>query len=759
MKASVQLPPIVSDSSYAPVFYRLTIEKDLQAFNELITKNTNIFVFDTIYSQLTELVKSLHPWRKFNKQELNEAVEKHLNGADINSYGVWVYYPWANRLLHLLDEEEFIEVRTNRNQYKITKEEREKLATKKIGIVGLSVGQSIALSLAMERSFGELRLADFDDLELSNLNRIRTPLHNMGQKKVVAVAREIAELDPYIKLTIFDDGLTAENIDRFFTGGGNLDLVVDECDGLDMKIRLRYKAKSLGIPVIMDTSDRGMFDVERFDLEPNRPLLHGLVGDIDPDKIRGLTNEQKIPYILPMIGAEKISARLKASMMEVEESINTWPQLATSVILGGAVGADVSRRILLDQYRDSGRYYIDLEELIADREPKPLPQIPQKPAPLTKDEVKAEVEKYNTAHPINQNIPQNVIDEVVTAAGLAPSGGNVQPWKWASKNGRLYLFHDIHYSFSLLDFNNYGSYVGLGAALENVELKANSLGYKVVIKYFPYGVGDKLVATVDIEPAEKKNDSLTDYIPQRFTNRNKGEYSPLSESDMEQLKASIQSIEGASMQFILDRDKMNSLADIVAGADKVRMMHPQGHHDTFYDEMRWNAEEAERTRDGIDIATVGVSAGEAVGFSMAKDYKAIQYLKEWGKGAAFEKLTKKVVAVSSGMALISMPQAGAQNYIMGGRAVQRAWLMATKLGYAFQPLSVPLFLFRRLTEGNGVGFSVQDMEKLQKLKDDYGRILQGYDEKGHIFMFRLGKADEPEVKSLRRKLTDVLFYF
>lgn len=758
MKANVQLPPLASDSSYIPVFHRLTDENDIIAFNELVIKNTNIFVFDTIYSQLGELVKSLNPSRKFNKQELKDAIESHLNGVDPAKYGVWVYYPWASRLLHLLDEDEFIEVRTNRNQYKITRAERDALGTKKIGIVGLSVGQSIAMTLAMERSFGELRLADFDDLELSNLNRIRTPLHNMGQKKVIAVAREIAELDPYLKLTIYDEGLTEENIDAFFTEGGNLDLLVDECDGLDMKIRLRHKAKALQIPVIMDTSDRGMLDVERFDLEPNRPLLHGLVGDVDPSKIKGLTNEQKIPYILPMIGGENISPRLKASMMEVEESINTWPQLATSVILGGAVSADVSRRILLNQYHDSGRYYVDLEDLIGDKQPLQLPAIPQKPAPLTEDELRLLVQKINS-NTTSQTIPHDIIDQMVTAAGLAPSGGNVQPWKWVCKNNSLYLFHDIHYSFSLLDFNNYGSYVGLGAALENMELKANSLGYTVAIQYLPNGANDKLIAIVDVREGEKKVDSLTDYIAQRFTNRNKGEYSSLSEDDKAQLEASINGIEGATMQFVTDRDQINQIGAIVAGADKVRMMHAQGHHDTFFDEMRWNEEEAERTRDGIDIATVGVSAGEAVGLSMAKDYRAISYLKEWGKGAAFEKLTMKVAAVSSGICLISLPTATSLDYLIGGRAVERAWLMATKLGYAVQPVSVPLFLFRRLTEGKGVGFSVQDMENLNQLKDDYSRILQGFDEKGHIFMFRLGRAEEPEVKSLRRKLNDVLFYF
>ena len=190
-----------------------------------------------------------------------------------------------NSLVHLLDDREFIDVRTNRNQYKITREERDILASKKIGIIGLSVGQSIAVTLAMERGCGELRLADFDVLELSNLNRIRTGVHNLNVPKVVIAAREIAEIDPFIKVTCFFSGLTESNIDEFFTENGKLDLLVDECDGLDMKIISRFNARKLGIPVLMDTSDRGMLDVERFDLEPNRPILHGTVEGVDPENI------------------------------------------------------------------------------------------------------------------------------------------------------------------------------------------------------------------------------------------------------------------------------------------------------------------------------------------------------------------------------------------------------------------------------------------------------------------------------------------
>jgi hypothetical protein len=363
------LPANFKDMKYVhkPIILRLDNAPDKATF-EWLSENTEIpFICDEIYSQLQELLKSQNPSVKIKQEEYAELINRHLAGRAISDYGVWVHYPWNRRLVHLLDEEEFVAVRTNRNRNKITSEEQAKLKTKKIGIVGLSVGQSIALTIAMERTCGELRLADFDTAELSNLNRIRTGVHTLGLNKTVIAAREIAEIDPFLNVKIFSDGLQEDKMDDFFLEGGKLDLFVEVCDGLDVKIVSRYKAREFQIPVIMDTNDRGMLDIERFDLEPERPVLHGLAHGLNPESIKNLTNEEKIPYILKMIGADAISAKLKASMLEVNKSINTWPQLASSVTLGGAVTTDVCRRILLDQFHDSGRYYVDLDQIIGDR--------------------------------------------------------------------------------------------------------------------------------------------------------------------------------------------------------------------------------------------------------------------------------------------------------------------------------------------------------------------------------------------------------
>lgn len=349
-----------------PAFYRISRDSEQKTFHNLLRNKPFIQIFDRIQQQLEELVKITHPDQRFTKEALQKAVEERLDGCPPEDYGVWVYFPWNEKVVHLLDEKEFSALRTNRNLYKITPEEKDRLSTKKVGIIGLSVGQSVAMTLAMERSFGELRIADFDTLDLSNMNRIRTGVHNLGIPKTVIVAREIAEIDPFLKVTCFHDGITPENIDDFIHRDGDLDLLIDECDGLGIKILCRKKARECRIPVLMDTSDRGMIDIERFDLEPDRPLFHGIIPEKDFNEDTLRNPDLRVHLSLKIAGIASISERMKRSIPEIGKTIATWPQLASAVSLGGAAVAEISRKILLGEKTHSGRFYVDVDKIIRD---------------------------------------------------------------------------------------------------------------------------------------------------------------------------------------------------------------------------------------------------------------------------------------------------------------------------------------------------------------------------------------------------------
>ncbi|PJA06784.1 MAG: hypothetical protein COX70_08725 [Flavobacteriales bacterium CG_4_10_14_0_2_um_filter_32_8] len=347
-----------------PIFFDLTTTAQKYQFFSLLAANPSIQRLDEIDGQLAELIKLRNPKKKLTSTEMVQEIEAHLGKTTKENYGVWVYYPWLNKIIHLLNEKEFVEVRTNRNQYKITPKEEAILATKKIGIIGLSVGKAIAITIALERICGELVLADFDVIELSNLNRIQTGVKNLGVKKTTVVAREIAEIDPYLKVSCYQEGFTEENATDFFTKNGKIDICIEVCDGLPTKIVARQKAKEFGIPVVMETNDRGMVDIERFDLEPERPIFHGLTDHLAISNIKQVqTNEEKLSFINAIVDFSNSSVRLKESLTEIGKSILTWPQLASDVALGGAVLTHVCRRILLNDSILSGRYFIDLYEL------------------------------------------------------------------------------------------------------------------------------------------------------------------------------------------------------------------------------------------------------------------------------------------------------------------------------------------------------------------------------------------------------------
>jgi hypothetical protein len=620
----------------------------------------------------------------------------------------------------------------------------------------------------MERTCGELRLADFDTAELSNLNRIRTGIHNLGVKKTIIAAREIAEIDPFINVKIFSDGLHIGNMDKFFTEGGKLDLLVEVCDGLDIKIQSRFKARSLRIPVVMDTNDRGMMDVERFDLEPERPILHGLAGDLDPENIKDLSNEEKIPYILKMVGIDTISTRLKASMMEVEQSINTWPQLASSVTLGGALTTDVSRRILLDQYHDSGRYYIDLDELIEDKaeHKNNITHASKNPyKPLIIEEMQDVVAKYF----VTENAPgfqptEEQLDKMLDAAIVAPSAGNNQPWKWYYSKGMLFLFHDKYKSWSWGDYYEMGSHMGLGAALENVHLEAIKLELDDTSTILPLGDEPKLIATIRFAPQSQSADAmslkLADGIFNRYTNRKLGARKPLPGGFYGQIDEIIKPLEGISVQFADKEDELDKLGQIIASCDRIRMLNKQGHEE-FFSEVRWTKEQADHHRDGIDLSSVELSKSDIAGFQVAQDWNAVELLAKWNKGNAFKRSSVKTIKSASSLMLVSAASFDHKSIVNAGRAIERVWIFANLEGISVHPMLSPIFFFNRLLHGKGAEMDENTINELKGLREEFIKIFPVHVEnKGafsEVFLMKLSIAEDIGTKSLRKAKKDIFY--
>ncbi len=763
---------LATNPEFQPRFFRLHDPAQAQAFATLRAELPHLAVHDEIDGQLDELLKSRNPRRKLGKDDLAALVQAHLGGRPRGEYGVWVHYPWAQRVVHLLDEEEFVFLRTSRNIYKITPAEQALLGRKKVGVIGLSVGQSISMTLAMERSFGEIRLADFDRLELTNLNRIRTGVHNLNVPKAIAVAREIAELDPFLRVVVFGDGITDANLDEFFLGGGKLDAVVDECDGLDIKALARTKAKQLGVPVIMDASDRGTLDIERFDLEPDRPLLHGWLAGLDVDKLKTLkTSEEKVPYIMAFAQLDTLSSRMKASMVEIEQTVTTWPQLASAVVLGGGLGADVYRRMMLDQLHASGRWFIDLEELIADAKPAAgpivLPPIapPHSPAALAETARGLDL----VARPGQITPARETIEKLVEAAVLAPSGANFQPWLWWNAGGTLVLFHDDRFSDGYATVHHNFDHLGLGAALENLTLAAHACALEVGIEVFPDPAAPRVAAIArffargataqGVEPGT--HDHLVEEIATRATDRRLVARTPIDPARLAELVASVEHDGDAHLRLVTDPAALDEAAAIIGAADRVRMLNPHAHADFYQRELRWTAEEAKRTGDGVDLETIDLTVADRMGFKVAADPRVVAHLAAWGGGGAFEKLGQKAVASASAIGVLALPSFDPRACLRAGRLTERMWLTASRAGLGLQPLMAAIMHFHRVDHAGGSGMSEPAQHETRALRARFDALFGFAGDKSPsvpMFLFRLVVAPGRPLRSYRRALGDLLHH-
>jgi molybdopterin/thiamine biosynthesis adenylyltransferase/nitroreductase len=643
----------------------------------------------------------------------------------------WAYFPWRRTLVSILGPRAYARARLDRNRHLITAEEQQRLCALRIGVVGLSVGHGIAHALATQGLCGELHLADFDHLELSNLNRVPATLFDIGVNKAVAAARRIAEIDPYVQLKVFDSGLTPATVDAFIEG---VDILVEECDSLDIKALLRETARARRRPVLMATSDRGLIDVERFDTEPERPIFHGLLGDADIAGLSGLTDRDKIPHVLRILEAGSLSARGAASLIEVGHTLSTWPQLAGDAALGVAAVAEAVRRIGLDEDLTSGRGRIDVAAALdglADPTTRPRHQ-----------RIAADHADVKAA----DDTGDDVVDRVVAAAVRAPSGGNAQPWDIVATRDSVTISVAPQYK-SMMDVGFRASAVAVGAAVFNARIAAAAHGVLGPVEYVesdgetPLRACIRLAGDDDADLAQ-----LYPALASRETNRHRGVAQAISDTTADALTAAAASA-GTRLNLLTSSSDIGLVADLFAAADRIRYLTPSLHAE-MASELRWPGDESPDS--GIDVRSLELDADELLTLDILRRPEVMAKLAEWDAGAALGTDTRSRVAGSSALAVITVAGRSLIDYAQGGSALQAVWLTAQGRGLAVQPIS-PVFLYAQ-TDDELNQLSPAFAAELRSLQSDFRRVARTAEDEEHVLVLRLTQAPPASVRSRRRAI-------
>ena len=152
-----------------------------------------------------------------------------------------------------------------------------KLKNSRVLIVGLGgLGSPVALYLAAA-GVGELHLADFDRVDLSNLQRqIAHYTRSLGQPKVESAAKRLRAINPAIQLQLYPAGLDADSLGAAVA---LVDLVLDCSDNFGTREAVNAACVAAGKPLVSGAAIRLEGQLAVFDpRQADSPCYHCLYG-------------------------------------------------------------------------------------------------------------------------------------------------------------------------------------------------------------------------------------------------------------------------------------------------------------------------------------------------------------------------------------------------------------------------------------------------------------------------------------------------
>ncbi len=149
-------------------------------------------------------------------------------------------------------------------------EGQEKLLAARVLIIGLGgLGSPVAMYLAAA-GVGHLLLADFDRVDLSNLQRqIAHTTDRIGETKVESAAQTLRALNPEVHIRCITQALDADALKHYVA---QADVVVDCCDNFTTRFAVNAACVAAKVPLVSGAAIRLEGQVAVFDnRQPESP--------------------------------------------------------------------------------------------------------------------------------------------------------------------------------------------------------------------------------------------------------------------------------------------------------------------------------------------------------------------------------------------------------------------------------------------------------------------------------------------------------
>lgn len=355
---------------------------------------------------------------------------------------------------------------------------------------------------------------------------------------------------------------------------------------------------------------------------------------------------------------------------------------------------------------------------------------------------------------------------IIEAGILAPSGDNLQPWrfKWdGSSIIDIYIDPGIDNSLYNIEYDmqRIASLISLGAVVDNMRVRASYLGIGIKLNYLPSPKDKSFSARITLieerDAGQQETSSLDQYIPKRCVNRKVYYAKEIDKEIQDKIIKEAKKYEDIKLYWLEDKKKIKKLAGLVSMADKI-MFETEGLLLPLMKSIRWTRKEEETTMDGMPLKSLELGWFDAKGFRLFSCWRLVKFLNYFGLGWIASRHSVRLMESSAAACLLTVifKEDDVKDFIRGGELLERIWLLLASFDISAQPMAGLAFLINRVKLLKGQGFSRIHIEDINAMKEILYPIFNLKEEEIPLILLRLGHSSAPSSRTRRHRIEDLL---
>jgi nitroreductase len=349
-----------------------------------------------------------------------------------------------------------------------------------------------------------------------------------------------------------------------------------------------------------------------------------------------------------------------------------------------------------------------------------------------------------------QPIPKPIAD-ILDLARWAPSGDNTQPWRFEVIDDRHLVVHAFDTrDHCVYDLDGHPSQIAHGALLETIAIAASAHGLRAEFKRHPDSPDTRPDYVVEFIPdSALAPDPLLHHIRQRSVQRRPMRTTPLTAAQKQALQDAVGKL--YTVRWFEGGQRWR-LARLMFGNAKLRLTLPEAypvHRDIIEWDARFSEDKVPDQALGLDAMTL-----KLMRWVMAS-WQRVDFFNTWLAGHLTPRIEMDLLpglfcAAHFGLLANRAPES-VDDYVAAGRAVQRFWLTATRLGLGLQPELTPLIFARYVRADQRFSESAAAWKQAHSLAGRLKTVLAD-DTPRTVFLGRIGFSPPPWARSLRLPL-------